>query len=188
MTPEIIILSVYSSRAQLLPLTLSFENKASILLCLTNTRCPALGPTYLLPQSLPGTLVTDWYGACRSQVPEGGGFVCEMCRVQLPTGGLGGPEVFVGLEVAWTAHHSSALALAFQPLPVTHSPSSSTSCHSLQPLLFPPSIHSRSFSAFVLLSGSSWWDLIRGPSYPQRTQMCWVESLTRVPLNLCLVH
>ena len=85
-------------------------------------------------------------------------------------------------------HYSSALASVFQPLPVTHSPSSSTSCHSLQPLLFPPSLHSRSSSAFVLLSGSSWWDLIHGPSYPQHTQMCWVESLTWVPLNLCLVH
>ena len=46
------------------------------------------GPTYLLPQALTGTLVTDWYGAFRSQVPEGGGFVHEMFRLQLPTGGL----------------------------------------------------------------------------------------------------
>ena len=53
LTSGVVILSLYSSRAQLLPLPLSLEclgeNKASILLHLTNTRCPAQGPIYLLP-------------------------------------------------------------------------------------------------------------------------------------------
>ena len=48
-------LSLYFSRAQLLPLALSLEclgaNKASILLHLTNTSCSAQGHVYLLPQS-----------------------------------------------------------------------------------------------------------------------------------------
>ena len=47
-------LSLHFSRAQLLPLALSLEclgeNKASILLHLTNPSCPAQGPIYLLPQ------------------------------------------------------------------------------------------------------------------------------------------
>ena len=48
-------LSLYSSRAQLLPLALSLEcvgeNKASVLFHLISTSCPARGPLYLLPQS-----------------------------------------------------------------------------------------------------------------------------------------
>ena len=50
-------LSLYSSRAQLLPITSSLEclgeNKASVLLCLANTSCPAQGPIHLLPHCNP---------------------------------------------------------------------------------------------------------------------------------------
>ena len=49
-----VILSLCFSRAQLLTLVLSLEcmgeNRASMLLHLTNTSCPAQGPIYLLPR------------------------------------------------------------------------------------------------------------------------------------------
>ena len=55
-------LSLSFSRAQLLPLALSLEclgeNKVSRLLHLTNTRCLAQGPIYLLPQSLQHLLLS----------------------------------------------------------------------------------------------------------------------------------
>ena len=48
------ILSLCFGRTQLLPLTLSLEclgeNKALVLLCLTNTSCPVPGPIYFLPR------------------------------------------------------------------------------------------------------------------------------------------
>ena len=54
LTSGVVILSLYFSRAQLLPLALSLEhlgeNKASIWLHLTDTSCLAQGPFYLLPQ------------------------------------------------------------------------------------------------------------------------------------------
>ena len=57
LTLGVVILSLYFSRAQLLPLALSFEclseNRASVLLHLTNASCPAQGPVYLLPQIPP---------------------------------------------------------------------------------------------------------------------------------------
>ena len=54
LTSGMVILSLYFSRAQLPPLALSLEclgeNKAAILLHLTNSSCSAQGPIYLLPQ------------------------------------------------------------------------------------------------------------------------------------------
>ena len=56
LTSGVVILSLYFSRAQLLPPALSLEclgeNKASIFLHLTNTSCPAQGPIYLLAHFL----------------------------------------------------------------------------------------------------------------------------------------
>ena len=55
LTLGVVILSLYFSSAQLLPVALSLEclgeNKASVLLHLTNTSCPAQGPIYLLPHT-----------------------------------------------------------------------------------------------------------------------------------------
>jgi len=54
LTSGVSALSVYFSRAQLLPLALSLEclgeNKASVLLHLTNASCPVQEPMYLLPR------------------------------------------------------------------------------------------------------------------------------------------
>ena len=56
LTSGVAILSLYFNKVQLLPLALSLEclgeNKASILLHLTNTSCPAQGHIYFLPQYL----------------------------------------------------------------------------------------------------------------------------------------
>ena len=65
LTSGVAFLSLYFSRAQLPPLALSLEclgeNKASILLCLTNTSWPAQGPIYLIPHDhrQPGFKVCD---------------------------------------------------------------------------------------------------------------------------------
>ena len=54
LTSGVSALSVYFSRAQLLPLALSLEclgeNKASVLLHLTNASCPVQEPMYLIPR------------------------------------------------------------------------------------------------------------------------------------------
>ena len=54
LTSGVVILSLYFSRVQLLPLGLSLEclseDKASILIHLTNSSCPVHGPLCLLPQ------------------------------------------------------------------------------------------------------------------------------------------
>ena len=54
LTSGLVLLSLYFSRAQLLPLALSLEclgeNKASVLLHLTNASCPVQEPMYLLPR------------------------------------------------------------------------------------------------------------------------------------------
>ena len=56
LTSGVVILSLYFNKVQLLPLALSLEclgeNKASLLLHLTNTSCPAQGHIYFLPQYL----------------------------------------------------------------------------------------------------------------------------------------
>lgn len=56
-----VIISLYSSRAQLLPLALSLEclgeNKASIRLRLTNNSCPTQWPIYLLLHQEPSILL-----------------------------------------------------------------------------------------------------------------------------------